>query len=262
MGSIKKVLSLKTLEPRSITAKMLWLDLCENIHYHHRNYRLEMSVGEFAEFVSAVKNLYKAAEHTMERVQFKEGDPNFLTQLQFATEVNNASDYFPNRLSLEWNRDDTYHLHYRDFRLHLTKDEFDDLADAFIEGKRIRDEFVPFEKKYGPFKEAKTMKVDIEDVQPYDAGHKPGGFCLDAAVDDPTREHEEGIKACMELIKQGKKIVPILVAPNGQRLDGYKRYMAFKRLGHKEIEVFVDPNGKMGGQHKMDWVQEESCASS
>jgi len=64
----------------------------------------------------------------------------------------------------------------------------------------------------------------------------------------PGEDHKSGIARCKEMIKAGKKLRPILVASNGQRLDGFKRYMAHKELGHKTIEVIVDPNGRMGGQ--------------
>lgn len=255
MGAIKKVLAEEVLEPRSVTPNGLWVDLCENIHIHFRNLRLDMSIEEFSKFMAGMHNLYKAAEHTIEQSDFKEGDPNILKQLMFQESFSHSSAYYPNRLSVEWNKDDTYHVHYRDLRIHLSQDEFEDFERAFTEAKRLRSEYLPFAKKYGPFKEAKVMPVDIDDVQPYDAGHKPGGMCLDPVKDDATRDHEEGIEKVMALIEKGEKILPILVGPDGQRLDGYKRYMAFKRLGHKQIEVMIDPNGKMGGQDGQSWLE-------
>lgn len=259
MGHIKQVLAEKTLEPRSVTPNMIWVDLCENLHIHYRNLRLEFSVEEFAVFMCAMQNLYKAAEHKMEDWKFEEGDPNFLTQIQFKKPLNNSSHYYPNRLVLEANRDGTFHLHYRDLRVHLSADEYDDLERAVVQGKARREAFVPFHEKYGinGLKEPRRMTVAIEDVQPYDAGHKPGGVCFDIAKEDATFDHEQGIEACMKEIEAGRKILPILVSTDGQRLDGYKRYMAHLRSGAREIEVIVDPAGKMGGQHGLGFLDEE-----
>jgi len=255
MGKIKKVLAHATLEPRSITPNSVWVDLCENVHIHFRNYRFDMGVEEFAHFMAAMRAIYKPAEYAMEEVKYEEGDPNILKQLLYDVAIPHQSKYYPNRFVIEHNRDDTYHVHYRDFRLHVSKDEFEDMAKAFVNALDKEKTIVNFEEKYGPFNEQKAFTVDIEDVQPYDDGHKPFAPCA-------GEDHEPGIKLCMEKIKEGNKILPILVDRNGQRLDGFKRYMAFKRLGHKEIEVVWDPAERMGGQHGMPWVMEESCQSS
>lgn len=243
VGNTRKVLAKDMLEPRYLTANMLWVDLCENVHIHYRNLRIDMSCEEFANFMCAMKNLYKAAEYQMEQDKFEEGDPNYLRQIKYINPLNTSSDYYPNRLVIEAQRDDTYHIHYRDLRLHLTEDEFDDMANSFQRAKEEKDKFRPFHLKYGRFKEKKRMMVDIDDIQPYDAGHLPLTECA-------MYDHRPGIEACKKLISEGKKVLPILIRPDGQRLDGFKRYMAFKELGHKEIEVIVDPDGKMGGQHE------------
>ncbi len=249
MGKIKKVLAKNILEPRTLTATLLWVDLCENVHIHYRNFRFDMSCEEFSEFMCAIKNLYKAVEYQMEQDKFEEGDPNYLRQIKYVNPLDNHSDYFPNRLVLEVQRDDTYHLHYRDLRIHLTEDEFDDMANAFIRAKEERDKFKAFYLKYGRIKEITRIKVNIDDVQPYDAGHLPLAECA-------MYDHTPGIEHCKKLIQEGKKILPILVRPDGQRLDGFKRYMAYKELGYKEIDVIVDPDGKMGGQHELPFVEE------
>tara|TARA_Y100000310_G_scaffold342437_2_gene445707 strand:- start:321 stop:899 length:579 start_codon:yes stop_codon:yes gene_type:complete len=190
-------------------------------------------------------NLYKASEYAIDKYDFEEGDPNVLKQLIYKNAISTNSEYYTNRLLIEHNRDDTYHIHYRDIRIHLTKDEFEDMANAFIKAKKDDDELKPF--KYADVEDVTRVTVPIDDIQPYDEGHR----CL--AIDS---EHREGIEVVKKLIKEGKKIRPILVATNGQRLDGFKRYMAQKELGYKEIEVIVDPNGVMGGQHGASFEEE------
>lgn len=244
MGNIRKVLNLNVLEPRTMTPNQLWVDICEDIHLHFRNYRLDFSMKEFAQFCGNLHNLYKAWEFHTNEMDYEEGDPNILKSL-FANETWPAdSTYYPNRLSIEEQRDGTYHIHYRDLRIHLSRDEFDDFLEGMVKAKEERAKLKPF--SLCDVTEPTTAEVDIEEVQPYDAGHLPGGVCFD-------HDHRPGIEKVKELIKGGKKIRPILVATNGQRLDGYKRYMAYKELGHKTIPVVVDPKGKMGGQDGLSW---------
>lgn len=236
MGHIKKMLGAKQIEPRTLTATTIWTDLCEDIHLHYRNLRLDFSETEFAAFRAAINMLGRAVEVVSLENDYKEGDPNFLIQQIFNTPLKSDSDYYPNRLTLEVQKDNTVHLHYRDLRLHLTHNEFLDIAWMF------HDALTEFQNdvgwKYHP-EVATRLSVPIKDVQPYDEGHRP------LAIDD---EHKKGIEFIKEQIVQGAKIRPILVDTTGQRLDGFKRYMAFKELGYKHIDCIVDPFGRPGGQ--------------
>lgn len=250
MGDIKKLLAHEQLEPRSITPNALWVDLCENVHIHFRNIRFDMSIKEFCQFMAGMHNLWKAAEQQIEIGKFEEGDPNILNHMRFNEAFSNSSDYYPNRFLVEWNKDGTYHIHYRDLRLHLSQDEFEDFQRAFRNAEVVKKEFIPFSEKYGPFEKGKAVRktVDLMDIQPYDNGHKPFAPCAD-------HDHEPGILKVMELIKEGKSILPILVNSQGQRLDGFKRYVAYKRLFITKVDVYVDDEAPMGGQDRMSWIE-------
>lgn len=247
MGNILKHLAARILPKRTITATSIWTDLCENIHLHYRNLRLDMSEREWAEFVCAIRSLQNALDHSADKYRYEEGDPNFLVHLAYNNPLKANSDYYPNRATLEFEADETVHFHYRDVRLHFSLNEFNDIASMFIEAKEKMDNLKP-----SPFKNLEKpirVKVPIDWVQPYDAGHR----CL--AIDD---EHRAGIEKCKELIQAGKKIRPIHVNTDGVRLDGFKRYMAFKELGYKEIEAIVDPFPEMRGQQAyQSWVEDE-----
>ncbi len=248
MGDIKKVLALKTIEDRSITPHNIWADLCETIHLHYKNVRFDFSQKEWAHFCCAINSLQKAVEYHSEQSKYKEGDPNFLIHCKFNHPLKADSKYYPNRLSIEWERDNTVHVHYRDMRLHLSKDEFVEIANAFTEAKKEMDNQGVAEFRPGANNTPRRVIVPIENVQPYDAGHRP------LAID---KEHREGIEKVKQLICDGHKIRPILINLNGQRLDGFKRYMAFEELGYKTIEVIIDPFGKMGGQDNQSWIDDE-----
>lgn len=248
MGNIFKHLASRILPKRSITNDQVWTDLCENIHLHYRNVRLDMSEEEWAEFVCAIRSLHLAMDKAAAKYRYEEGDPNFLVHLSYNHPLKPSSRYYPNRATLEFEKDETIHFHYRDIRLHLSLLEFNELASMFAEAKNKMDSIKP-----SPFKDIEKpvrVMVPIDWVQPYDAGHR----CL--AIDD---EHRAGIEKCKELILSGKKIRPIHVSIDGIRLDGFKRYMAFKELGYKEIEAIVDPFPEMKGQQAhQSWIDDEN----
>ena len=55
MGSIRKILSSRTLPDRERHHSRLFIDLAENIHIHFREYRFVFSLDEYFEFVDTVE---------------------------------------------------------------------------------------------------------------------------------------------------------------------------------------------------------------
>jgi hypothetical protein len=249
MGHIRKMLAMKKLPSRVITPNQIWTDLCEDVHLHYRNVRLDYSEKEFAVFRAAIHQLGMAVEHVANENDYREGDPNFLIQQIFNERLDADSDYYPNRCTIELQKDGTVHFHYRDLRLHFSDVEFETIAKMFKKALAV----MPVENEfpYHDVKERTRVTVPITLVQPYDEGHKPMVF---------DKEHRDGIEYCKKLISDGKKIRPILVDTKGQRLDGFKRYFAQLEFGKADIECFVDPYGKMGGQHGQGMVDDESWA--
>jgi len=246
MGHIKKLLAFEQIEPRSITATSVWGDLCENIHLHHRNLRIDFDQKEWAHLRYAINNIGMAMEHQMERYQYKEGDSNFLISIAANEPVHRNSAYYPNRVSIELQKDDTIHFHYRDIRLHWTLSEFNRIADMFM---RSWYEFTSMKTwPYGDIKQPTEISVDMDLICPWDHGHRPGE--IDA-------EHRAGIEYCKNLIREGKKIRPILMNTDGSRMDGFKRYMAHKELGLEKINCIIDPHATMGGQKRQSMVADD-----
>lgn len=249
MGAIKKVLSAIRISPRYLTARGIWGDLCENIHLHYRNLRLDFSVKEWAAFCSAINSIQKGIEFSIEDKKYREGDPNFLLQVQYNVPLDSDSNYYPNRSLIEIQQDNTVHFHYRDIRLHWTSDEFEVIAGQFAEALiKYKKDWEILKFIHHSVKVPTRYWLIMDVVQPYDEGHRP------LAIDE---EHREGIEYVKQLILSGKTIRPILVDTRGQRMDGFKRYMAAKELGHKQIECIVDPNARMGGQHNQGFLDDE-----
>jgi len=55
MGNVYKILSVRKIKPQpDYFADRLIIELCENIHLHYRNLRIELSKSEFLEFADAI----------------------------------------------------------------------------------------------------------------------------------------------------------------------------------------------------------------
>lgn len=141
MGNVKKVLYETELGPRTVTPSSMWGDLCENIHIHIRNLRIDFSKEELDNFCSAIKLLTEGVEKGIKEQDWKPGDNSFLISYDNGVRLNRSSDYYPNRLRIELEKNDDVHIHYREIRLHLTTPEFTAMANAFIEAlKNLEDE--------------------------------------------------------------------------------------------------------------------------
>ena len=144
--------------------------------------------------------------------------------------------YTPDRLIVE--ECENIHVHYRDVRIEMSEEEFHVFAKTMVKASET----------------LKRKMLTIGSVNPYDESHWQG-----YEVED--ERHREGIELVKKLIVEGKKILPILVRPNGdgtyQRLDGFKRYMAYKQLGHGLIQCIVDPEAPRGGQEGMEWEEKD-----
>jgi len=247
MGHIKKVLAMGMLPRRSVTPNMMWTDLCENVHFHYRNIRFDFSEVEFARLRAAINHLGMAVEYCSNEYGYSEGDPNFLVQQKFEEAIIADSDYYPDRVTIEHQKDGTVHFHYRDLRLHWSEREFEIIAELFCQAQEDIDTGAN-KFPHADVTEKTRVEVNIDQIQPYDEGHRPLVF---------DKDHREGIEYCKGLIEEGKKIRPILVDTTGQRLDGFKRYFAHLESGLKTIECIIDPFGKMGGQHNQSMIDDD-----
>ena len=132
MGNCLKVLHESELEQRSITPSSMWGDVCENIHLHVRNIRLEFSKEEFDNTYHAMTILDEGLKRGIETYDWKPGNDSFLISFDNGVRLTNDSAYHSNRLRIELEKNDEVHIHYREIRLHLTKKELKQLSRALI----------------------------------------------------------------------------------------------------------------------------------
>lgn len=126
----------------------LYVDICENIHLHFRDLRIEYTRSEFQEFLHHISKLGSAfASWCEENPNWTEAsDPeNFKNrEIAWLGEYtpgsrqlhNKEAAYWPRRISLERLVTGTYHLHYRNLRLELTKDSFEYISKAFQQAEQ------------------------------------------------------------------------------------------------------------------------------
>lgn len=111
----------------------------------------------------------------------------------------------------------------------------------------------------------KRQFIPIEKIQIYDEMHKlqpDGSFVVDEAKDGKsTEEHLESIEYIKSVLKEGKKIMPVLVLDSGAgifiRLDGFKRCIAQKELGYKNIEAFICDLGEFEYRKRIPFLNGE-----
>jgi len=132
MGKIRKILSSVFTEIKRLMARRLCVDLCENIHLHYRDLRLEFSVHEWMDFVDLIT---KADEHVRYQVTYGYEEGNHDLIGQYELQVEEQSDYFPGRIQLELQKNGTYHIHYNDLRIEMDEKLFQLFCEMFEEAR-------------------------------------------------------------------------------------------------------------------------------
>lgn len=111
MGVVKKVILEKEV-PTPQQNKRLTVELCENVHLHYRNLRLEFPKAEFVQILRILKEL---DPEYIERFTFS---PKIFECIAYSNELPAESE-FNRRLRIEQQADGTFHVHYRNLRLEL-----------------------------------------------------------------------------------------------------------------------------------------------
>jgi hypothetical protein len=139
MGRIARIIQKKDI-PEPLFNNRFTLELCENIHIHYRNLRIEMTKEEF---LPLLKLLREVDEETIKRFDYN--DFNF----KYLINYNNlpSETFFNNRLQIERQIEGHYHLHYRNFRL-----EFKNIEEIGIKDSKLERLFLRLNRKYEQIK--------------------------------------------------------------------------------------------------------------
>ena len=118
MGQIKQVI-LEREVPKPMFNESLRVELCENVHIHYRNIRLEFLKEEFLIFREAISRV-----HIDQVLNFPYGEDHVLAVVATLPEKTE----FDTRMRLEEQVDGSFHIHYRNLR-----GEFKSLKEAGLE---------------------------------------------------------------------------------------------------------------------------------
>ena len=146
MGRVKVVLEKKIVSKPELNNRFT-VELCENVHVHYRNLRLEFAKDEFRHILKLLKNIN---EDDIQNFHFSS-----YSYKELVKDFNLPNEtYYDNRLQIELQEEGHYHIHYRNLRIELNR-----LADLGI--RRLR---IPEFKNYVKIKYIEIKRKFVETI--------------------------------------------------------------------------------------------------
>ncbi|MDA1190351.1 MAG: hypothetical protein O3A46_01560 [Candidatus Poribacteria bacterium] len=109
MGRIRNIIRRAFVREPMLNRRMT-VDLCENVHLHYRNLRLEFPKEEFLFILRALKSL---DEEKIENFPYA---PDAWEEILHTTDLPKRAEH-NHRLQVEEQMEGHYHLHYRNLRI-------------------------------------------------------------------------------------------------------------------------------------------------
>ena len=264
MGSVKKFLHKSTLPDRETHHSRLFIDLAENIHIHHREYRTVFSLDEYFEYADIVtSSTVDVRNFLAQNSDYKEqaypttiliagGKERQLKFLEHSTKANKSA-YFDDVFAIELQDEyvtDEIHIHYRDFRIGLDRTRFRLMAEGFKTALIELDEFEnnnSYERKSHPDRLISdfnnndlklkgqimgAVPISLSDIKSY--WHNK--------IEDWV-PNKQSIELLIESLNNNVTLCPIVVSTesDGSHLiiDGHHRYYAHQELRLAVIDCIV-----------------------
>jgi hypothetical protein len=267
MGQVKRILNKTALPDREAHNSRMFVDLCENIHIHYRELRMVFSLDEYFEFADILqKSTEDVRSYLAQNPGYEEGKYDTLVMVAGGRErqrkllqnspAPNQSTYFANDFAIELQDEsvtDEIHVHWRDYRFALNREQFRVIAAAFERAKHELDRFEAENKYLRRPHLDRTMEDFVSERQKY-SGHvtRIGGEQL-IPVKEIRTVFDSGKKSFSpdpefidELARKysaGEYVFPIVVSTeqNGEHVvvDGNHRLQAAKLSRCAEINCLV-----------------------
>jgi hypothetical protein len=273
MGAVKEVLASKRLKDRERHNSRLFVDLCENIHIHFREFRFVFSLDEYFEFIDIVsRSTQDVRNYLLNNPDYREGvypttimvangGQRQVKFLQNSPEPHRSA-YHDERFAIELQEEsvtDEIHVHWRDLRVALNRENFRDVAEAFAIAHRRLDQF---ESQYDYQRWSHPDRAIIDANQhDLDGSRMQGTVMLDVrsvgsywfrqAGDDwyevfrrDWQRNNDYIEALKARFRTGEPVTPVVVARPTEDgvhylVNGHHRYLAAREAGRDEIEAIV-----------------------
>lgn len=266
MGDVKKYLFQSTLSERESHHSRLFVDLAENIHIHHREFRTVFSLDEYFEYADIIN------QSTTDVRNFLSQNPNYEEkkypttimiaggkdrQLKFLqnSPLPNKSNYFSNDFAIELQSEfvtDEIHIHYRDFRIGFDRVRFREVANGFKKALLELDEFEKsnsYNRKshsdriinnFNHQKKSESAPVQMG-VQKTPLAEIKSYWHVD--IESQFKPEKEAISLLISHYKRNGYFSPIILSTedNGDHLiiDGHHRYYAAKKMQLSNIDAVI-----------------------
>jgi len=266
MGSVRKYLYQGTLSEREKHHSRLFIDLAENIHIHHREYRTVFSLDEYFEYADIVaKSTIDVRNYLEQNSGYKEklfpttimiagGKERQLKFLKNSPKPN-ASAYFSNNFAIELQDEyvtDEIHIHYRDFRIAMDRVRFREFANGFRNALASLDEFEKTETYNRESHSDRVIKEFNADNQNDIETEFMGAtkVSLDEIssnwyenIESEWKPNKEAISLLMREFKKNGRFTPVILSTekDGSHLiiDGHHRFFAALKLNINELDAII-----------------------
>jgi hypothetical protein len=267
MGLVKKELARTVLPDREAHNSRMFIDLCENIHIHYREFRIVFSIDEYLEFSDILaRSTEDVRSYLAQNPDYEErkypttimvaGGKERQRKLLQNSPAPNRSSYFSNHFAIELNDEsvvDEMHVHWRDYRFALPRDHFRMIADTFDKARRELDHFEANNNYVRRAHRDRTMEDFASERAKYDDYEtRLMGERQISIADVKTRfDRGEGtfeppgyaIELLMDLYQQGRPVPPIVLSTekdgSHEVIDGNHRLEAAKKAGLSSINAIV-----------------------
>ncbi len=264
MGLVKKELARVTLPDREAHNSRMFIDLCENIHIHYREFRIVFSLDEYFEFADILeRSTADVRSYLAQNPDYRErvypttlmvaGGDNQRRKLLQNSPAPNQSAYFANDFAIELQDEsvtDEIHVHWRDYRFAMPREHLKLICDAFAKAK-VELEAFEAGNDYRRRPHADRTVDDFAKERAKYAGYCPGIMGVEKiSVADVRTRYDDGSErwrpdasAITHLVKcytEGRAIAPIVVSTerNGEHyvIDGNHRLHAARVAGLDKID--------------------------
>lgn len=267
MGEVLRVLSAIELPEREAHNSRLFIDLCENIHIHHREFRVVFSLDEYFEYVDIIKKSTEDVRNYLAQ------NPDYLEE-KYPTTIMiaggairqqkllqnspkpNQSAYFPNRFTIELQAEsviDEIHVHWRDFRFAMTREHFKIVAQQFELAKK---ELIDFESKNDYIRRThhdrniEDFEIERQKYASYDGiiqGEQEIDIHLVKSrfkdIFNEFKPNKKFIKVLIENFLSGDRVFPIILSTEKDSshmiIDGNHRYYAALKANREKINCII-----------------------
>ena len=268
MGEVKAVLAETVVPDREPHNARMFIDICENIHIHYREFRQVFSLDEYFEYADILERATQDVRGFLaQNPSYREGA--YPTTIMIASgnarkrkflensPAPTKSAYFNNRFAIELQDEsevDEMHVHWRDYRLVLPREHFRVIAAAFAAASQKLGQIEAtqgYDRKPNPDRDIRRARnaeaaagenprmMGVQQVPLSAIRHRYKDITQDFPADPSA------IKAIKEDVERKGEFFPILVSTerDGSHLviDGNHRLRAAVEMGLQQVPCVIAP---------------------